>query len=117
MRLWNSTRIQEAFKKLWAVRTLDFWNNYLLRWGHKVDGSVVIIIFLDEAEGELVVDQQIVYLENRTGKKGKKGLMSFPIIRQHTVHDKEGQTSEEYTLCKLPAVAYTTRDCYDSMNI
>lgn len=38
-----------------------FWNAYLLRWGHKVDGSVVIIIFLNETEGELVIDQEVVY--------------------------------------------------------
>ena len=46
-----------------------FWNSYLLGRGHKVDGSVVIIIFLDETEGELVVDQEIVYIENQTGKE------------------------------------------------
>lgn len=145
MRVWNSTRIQEALNKLWAVRRLQVqlssvliekespindhqvldaghfykkkkkkkpiysvWNNYLLRWGHKVDGSVVIIIFLDEAEGELVVDQQIVYLEDQTGKKG---LISFLIIRHYTVYNKAFQSSEEYTQCD------TTREYYDSMDI
>lgn len=43
------------------VTQLSEWSTgYLLRWGHEVDGGVVIIIFLDETEGELVVDQQIV---------------------------------------------------------
>lgn len=44
-------------------------NAYLLRWGHKVDGSVVIIVFLDEAEGELVVDQKVVCSERQIGRK------------------------------------------------
>lgn len=50
-----------ALRWTWPCVWLD---SYLLRWGHKVDGSVVIIIFLDETESELVVDQEIVYLEN-----------------------------------------------------
>lgn len=45
------------------------WILYLLRWGHEVDGSVVIIIFLDETEGELVVNQEIIYLKTKQGKK------------------------------------------------
>lgn len=90
------------------------WNCYLLRWGHKVDGSVVIVIFLDETEGELVVDQEIVYLENQTGKCMRP---VFPIIWQHTAHNKEWQPSEGYTQSKLPSVAYTTTDGYDSVNI
>lgn len=55
---------------------------YLFRWGHEINGSVVIIIFLDEAERELVVDQQIVYKNNQTeGNKIKKIIYS--------VHNKE----------------------------
>lgn len=61
------------------------WNSYLLGWGHKVDSSVVIIIFLDETESELVVDQEIVYLENQIGKKG---LIHFSTIWQYTIHNK-----------------------------
>lgn len=95
-RLWNLTRNREALNSLWGI--LGSWCNfvmppindcwrsnaadlrfvtapvltYLLRWGHKVDGSVVVIIFLDETEGELVVDEEIVCLEDRTGKRGFK---------------------------------------------
>ena len=65
----------------------DLGKSYLLRWGHKVDGSVVIVIFLDETEGELVVNQQIIYLGNQTGNK--KGLISLPFIHQYILHKKE----------------------------
>ena len=53
--------------------------SYLLRGGHEVNGSVVIIIFLDEAKRELVVDQEIVYQENQTGKTGLKSLPTLCI--------------------------------------
>lgn len=45
---------------------------YLLWWGHKVDGCVVIIVFLDEAEGELVVDQKVVCLQRQKERKWVK---------------------------------------------
>lgn len=33
---------------------------YLFRSGHEVDGSVVVVILLQKAEGELVVYQQVI---------------------------------------------------------
>lgn len=33
---------------------------YLFRCSHEVDGGVVAVVFLKQAEGELVVDQQVV---------------------------------------------------------
>ena len=33
---------------------------YLLRCGHKVDGGVVAVVLLRQAEGELVVDEERV---------------------------------------------------------
>ena len=33
---------------------------YLLRGSHEVDGGVVMVIFLDKTEGELIVNQQVV---------------------------------------------------------
>lgn len=85
-----------------------FLNTYLLRWGHKVDGSVVIIIFLDETEGELVVYQEVVYLEHQRGKKGLRS--SFSMVQQYSLHKKDNG----YRQSKLPEVAYTTRDYCDS---
>jgi len=34
--------------------------SYLFRCGHEVDGSVVAVILLKQAEGELVINQQVV---------------------------------------------------------
>lgn len=56
----------------------------------------MIIIFLDETESELVVDQEIVYLENHDRKEGK-----------------ERSWKEVATFWGI----YTTRDYYDSINI
>lgn len=39
---------------------------YLLRCGHKVDGGVVAVVLLREAEGELVVDEEGVCFEGDT---------------------------------------------------
>lgn len=33
---------------------------YLFRCSHKVDGGVVAVVFLEQTEGELVINQQIV---------------------------------------------------------
>lgn len=38
-------------------------DTYLLRCGHKVDGRVVAVVFLRQAEGELVVDEERVCLK------------------------------------------------------
>lgn len=35
-------------------------DTYLLRCGHEVDGGVVAVVLLRQAEGELVVDEQRV---------------------------------------------------------
>lgn len=51
---------------------------YLLRWGHKVDGSVVIIIFLNETEGELVIDQKVVCSQK---KKQRPQMDHLPCTR------------------------------------
>ena len=37
--------------------------SYLLRRGHEVDGGVVSVVLLRQAEGELVVDEQRVCLK------------------------------------------------------
>ena len=66
-------------------------NCYLLRWGHEVNGGVVIVIFLDETEGELVVDQEIVYLE----KSDRKRCCVFLLLSENRSHTKkEKQLSE-----------------------
>ena len=39
---------------------------YLLRGSHEVDGGVVMVVFLDETEGELIVDQQVVCTTEKT---------------------------------------------------
>lgn len=65
----------------------------------------MIVIFLDETEGELVVNQEIIYLE-------KSDRKSFNNIFYVT---NEWQLSEVYTYSELPAVA-TTDNC-DSIKI
>ena len=45
----------------WGLRL-----GYLLRGSHEVDGCVVMVVFLDETEGELIVDQQVVCAAERT---------------------------------------------------
>lgn len=68
----------------------------------------MIIIFLDETEGELVVYQEVVYLEHQRGKKGLRS--SFSMVQQYSLHKKDNG----YRQSKLPEVAYTTRDYCDS---
>lgn len=42
-------------------------STYLIRRGHKVDGGVVAVVLLCEAEGELVVDEEEVCWESGDG--------------------------------------------------
>lgn len=39
--------------------------HYLFRCCHKVDGSVVAVIFLKQTEGKLVIDQQVIWSTER----------------------------------------------------
>ncbi len=46
---------------------ITFWSNHsavtvtdLFRSGHEVNGSVVLVIFLKQTEGELVINQQVI---------------------------------------------------------
>lgn len=43
---------------------------YLLRCGHEVDGGVVAVVFLRQAEGELVVDEKRVCLKQSSRRCG-----------------------------------------------
>lgn len=45
---------------------------YLLRSSHEVDSSVISVIFLKQAEGELVIDQQVVWSRVTEREKNKK---------------------------------------------
>lgn len=69
----------------------------------------MIIIFLDETECELVIDQQIVYREIKTGEKS---LIFFSL--DSVLHEK-WQLSERYLQSGLPA-AFVLRGYNDSMN-
>lgn len=40
----------------------------LFRGGHEVDGGVVVVILLEKAEGELVVNQQVVCRDRETNR-------------------------------------------------
>lgn len=44
---------------------------YLLRSSHEVDSSVISVIFLKQAEGELVIDQQVIWLRVREREKNR----------------------------------------------
>lgn len=49
---------------------------YLFRCSHEVDGGVVAVVFLKQAEGELVVDQQVVWSEQREKMETSQMLRS-----------------------------------------
>lgn len=44
---------------------------YLLRSSHEVDSSVISLIFLKQAEGKLVIDQQVVWSKVREREREK----------------------------------------------
>lgn len=83
--IWISHKRQHQTKRVplaWlSVPAESVFNTYLLRWGHKVDGSVVVIIFLDETEGELVVDQEVVYLERNEGLRSLSAVQQYQYRR------------------------------------
>lgn len=41
----------------------------LFRGGHEVDGGVVVVILLEKAEGELIVNQQVVCRDRETNRR------------------------------------------------
>lgn len=79
---------------------------YLLRRGHEVDGGVVAVVLLRQAEGELVVDEEGVCEGqsdefDRQAEEQKPGgcppfspntssfLSSFPKMRRHKSKERE----------------------------
>lgn len=53
-------RVRRSFITVKVTAGRSGWRAYLLRCGHEVDGGVVAVVLLRQAEGELVIDEERV---------------------------------------------------------
>ena len=71
----------------------------LFRSGHEVDGGVVVVILLEKAEGELVVNQQVVCRDRETNSRSGTIFLKCRDTQSEEPQPEEAPKKETTSAC------------------